>query len=268
MIHHGAVEGQHHPPGLYFPLRGQDAGRLPRLQAQHGAIFIHLHPQLPGDPQQPAHQQGGLHRAPVGAEHPLQVRRRATLPGQILLRYRPPLVQPGLLQLAHDGRHAAALGLAGGGVAAALHPQLGLDAVRRAEIGYLLHRLFRGTHQPGGLPLAKALAQAGVLGRPGEQAAAVATRGAAAAQPLLQHQDAQTGLRLFEVDGAPEPGEAAADDADVGLQLAPQRGGLGRGFGGEGLGQPEGVGLAHGISLVVAHGWRQRWVRSSRVRLR
>ncbi|MNR26869.1 hypothetical protein D3C85_1441090 [compost metagenome] len=61
--------------------------------------------------------------------------------------------------------------------------------MRLAEAGDLVHRLFGSLHQPGGLLLAKQALQGQILGRPGEQAAAIAAGGAAAAAIFLQHQD-------------------------------------------------------------------------------
>ncbi len=47
-------------------------------------------------------------------------------------------------------------------------------------------------------------------------------------------------LGLFKGDGAPQPGKAAADDADIGLVVAVKGRGRRGMFGGERLGQPEG----------------------------
>ncbi len=155
VLHHGAVEGQHHLAGTHLTLRRLHPRRLARLKALHGRVLIDLDPQLPRHPQQAAHQERRLHRTGVGAVEPLQMNVGAALARQFTLFNRLPLVKVSEFQLPQYRLHQATLGLAGGGVAGALDPQLCLYVVRVAEAGDLVHRLFGSLHQPGGLLLAK-----------------------------------------------------------------------------------------------------------------
>ncbi len=111
------------------------------------------------------------------------------------------------------------------GVQRAVEPQLGIDGVRAAEIGDVLHGRFGGLHEPDRLGFAEQPPQRQELRGPREQAAAVAAARAGAAQVGLDDRDVERGVLLLRLDRGPEPGEAAADDAHVGLRRTLQRGG-------------------------------------------
>ena len=57
VLHHGAVEGQHHLAGVDDALRHLHPYRLAPFEALHGRVLIDLDPQFPRHPQQAAHQQ-------------------------------------------------------------------------------------------------------------------------------------------------------------------------------------------------------------------
>ncbi|MNI31368.1 hypothetical protein D3C76_361540 [compost metagenome] len=155
VLHHGAVEGQHHLAGVDDGLWRLYPCRLSPFEALHGGTFVNLDPQFPRHPQQAAHQQRRLHRTGVGAVEPLQMDVGAALAGQFTLRNRPPLVKAGSLEFLQYRIHQAALGLAGGGVTGALDPQFSFNLMRLAEAGDLVHRQLGALYQPGRLLLAK-----------------------------------------------------------------------------------------------------------------
>lgn len=111
------------------------------------------------------------------------------------------------------------------GVQRAVEPQLGIDAVRAAEIGDVLHGCFGGLHEPDRLGFPEQAPQRQEFRGPREQAAAVAAARAGAAQVGFDDRDVERRVLLLRLDRGPEPGEAAADDADVGLRRTLQRGG-------------------------------------------
>ena len=155
VLHHGAVEGQHHLAGTHLTLRCLHSRRLAPFEALHGGAFIDLDPPFTRHPQQAAHQQGRLHRTGVGTVEPFQMNVGAALACQFTLFNHLPLVKAGLLQRLQYRLHQPALRLAGSCVAGALDPQLCLYVVLFAETGDLVHRLLGSLHQPGGLLFAK-----------------------------------------------------------------------------------------------------------------
>ena len=113
----------------------------------------------------------------------------------------------------------------GGGVERAVAAELAGNAMRAHEVANVVHGGLAGTHQAQRLGLAEQSFEGQKLGRPGQQAAAVAPAGAGAAQVALQDDDVQLRLALFGLYRRPQAGEAAADDANIGGLLALQGGG-------------------------------------------
>ena len=127
------------------------------------------------------------------------------------------------LQRLHHGLHGADLRRRGGGVERAVAPELGVYAVLAHEVADGIDGGLAGAHQAKRLGLAEQAPEREELGRPGEQAAAVAPAGARAAQVALQDDDVELRVALLGLYRRPQAGEAAADDADVGPLRALQR---------------------------------------------
>ncbi len=102
---------------------------------------------------------------------------------------------------------------------------VGVDPFGRGDADHLVHgALHRFNHGKHGIAPAVAGIAVVVPGKAAGQPAAVAPRGPKAREFLFQDRHAQVGAGGLEVEGGPEPGIARADDGDIGLGFAHERG--------------------------------------------
>ncbi len=194
-------------------------------EVDHRAALVDANAHAQRHAPQPAHQLARMHGRGDGRIHACQVARGTRAARDFFGRQRAVGMNAAVLQPLHHGVERADLGLRGCGVERAVLPQLGVDALRAAEVGDVLHRIFRGPDEADGLGFAEQPAQREELGRPRQQAAAVAPARTGAAEIALDDGDVERRVALLRLDGGPQPGEAATDDADVGALCALQRGG-------------------------------------------
>ena len=217
------VGREHHRVGL-----DRAAGRLDQRgpvapQRQHRRVLVDAHAGLERGSAQSARVERGLHGGPVRKEHAGERERTPGAPpdlvaGQLLrplgpagLRERRERLAP-LPDLRLAGRHRDVPRLAVAG-----------DPPALVELADLADRPRRRLREHQRVPLAEALDELGQLVPPGGREAAVAARGAAAADVLLEHDDAGVGRAPADLERRPEPGVAAADDAHVGTRRRVER---------------------------------------------
>src|SRR2546423_3699926 len=194
------------------------------VKSRDGRALVDGHASLERHAAQASSEEGGLHGRYVAHERAAaKGGRRASLPN-LLARQRLHLVRrTGLGRRAHYLFAHELVARSGGGedVAGATEPRI--DAVLGAELldaADASGDLTRGSHRA---LVAVQLDQAVELVPPPAREAAVAAARAAAADVLLEHRDAEVGIPFREPVGGPEPGEAAADDDDIGHGVARQR---------------------------------------------
>ena len=250
--------GPQHVRRAHRPVSGDRRGVAAvggcRLDPDDGARLVDRDPEVAHDAGQASGQLGRLDPRAMGGPGP---------------DHQPVDVDPGLrrrpfeqlvvglapfMGLRDLGPQPLGLGLVGRDVELAALDRVDVDAFGTGDAQHLVdrvvHRLLEGEH--AWAPVRRGVPASGAGDRRG-QPAAVATTGAVAAEPGLQQHDAQRGVGLLEVVGRPEPGETAADDAHVGIEVTLQ----GRPRGGKpDVAPPE-------RDIPIDHGGEAIWVGST-----
>ena len=184
-------------------------------EAGHARVLEDPHPELERDAPQPPGQRGRLHGRGPALEHAGQVGGRPR-PARHLGRPQPlERVDPEALGERHHRVPRAGLGRSRRGPQQAAAAEVAVDLVGLAEAPQLVDRGLRGAPEPDRLLVATEPDQAGEFRPPAQHHAAVAARGAAAADVLLEHDHIAGAVGLLDPDRAPQPHEAAAGDRHV-----------------------------------------------------
>jgi hypothetical protein len=111
-----------------------------------------------------------------------------------------------------------------GGVQAARLPEVRVDRVIRAESTNLRHGVAGRPHEPEPFAFTTNLNEGLELGPPAQDKSSVATAGPAAANIGLKEHHGDRGFEFLDSKCGPEARVPAADDANVGLVVAADRG--------------------------------------------
>ena len=178
----------------------------------------HLHRHLA----KPAHELAGMHGGGFRREHACEIFGGAGTACNLFGRQFAIRVDAAFFECRDHRIECADLGFGGGGEQRAIAAEFGIDAMLAHKTLDVIHRVFRRAHQPHGFVFAEQPFEREELGGPGEQTAAVATARARAAEIAFDDDDVELRIFLLALNGGPQPGEAAADDAHIGCGVALQ----------------------------------------------
>ena len=216
------VDRQDQPFGANATARCLDLDRPPACKPCHRGAFENSHALLECNTPQ---GEGELRRIDGGAA-PVDDAGVEAVETPVAFDLTPGKLFEGVEVAAREGRGCGRpcphMRLAGCGPEPAVATEAG-DTVVAAEALNLVNRAHSLPAKGHGFIGATNGLECGKARPPVQDIAGIAPAGATTAEIALQYDDVETGLFLLQDEGCPEPGEATADDDNVGAGLARER---------------------------------------------